>query len=275
MPLIALASVKSSPGVTTIALALAAAWPARQRLLLETDPSGGDLGPWLGLPPAPGLVGLAAAARHDHEGEPVWQHAQELAGGLAVVVAPAGADQASACLGTLAGTGITSQLAREPGVLVADCGRLDSGSPALGIAAHADVTLLVVRPQVSELSHLAPRIDGLSAAGLRLGLLLAPAAGRVPAGPSYSAEEITATLGLPVHASFPADPRTVAQLTGSRGSAGGTARRRPLLRTAVTLAALLGDLAGEHPSARPQPAGTLAARDDSPSAEVTAGDQHS
>ena len=54
MPLIALASVKGSPGVTTTCLALAAAWPARRRLVIEADPAGGDLGPWLGLPRAPG-----------------------------------------------------------------------------------------------------------------------------------------------------------------------------------------------------------------------------
>ncbi len=269
MPLIVLASVKSSPGVTTTALALAAAWPAPQRLLLEADPAGGDLGPWLGLPPSPGLVGLAAAARHGHDGGTIWDHAQQAAGGVHVVVAPVGAEQASACLGTLTGTGMTSQLAREPGVVVADCGRLDPGSPALGIAAQADLTLLVVRPQVSELSHVAPRIAGLLGAGLRLGLLLAPAAGRVPAEPAYSAQEITATLDLPVHASLPADPRAAAQLIGSRGSPGRTARPRPLLRAAAALAALL---AGQQEPASPQPESTLPARDDSPAAEVTAGD---
>jgi hypothetical protein len=63
MPLIALASVKSSPGVTMTALALAAAWPGQRRLLLEADPCGGDLGPWLGLPQRQLLAGLADSAR--------------------------------------------------------------------------------------------------------------------------------------------------------------------------------------------------------------------
>jgi MinD-like ATPase involved in chromosome partitioning or flagellar assembly len=237
MPLIALASVKSSPGVTTTALALAAAWPGRQRLLLEADPAGGEFGPWFGLPPAPGLVGLATAARHDHDGSTIWDHAQRVADGMHVVVAPVGAEQASACLATLATISITDPPDREPAIAIADCGRLDPGSPALGIAAQADLTLLVVRPQVSELSHLAPRIAGLSRAGLRLGLVLAPATGRVPAEPAYSAQEITATLDLPVLTSLPADPRAVAQLVASRGTLAKTARPRPLLRTAAALAA--------------------------------------
>ena len=271
MPLIAVASVKSSPGVTTTALALAAMWPAQRRLLLEADPAGGDLGPWLGLPPAPGLVGLAAAARHDHGGESVWQHAQQVADGLYVVVAPVGAEQASACLSTLTGTGMASQFTNQSGVVVADCGRLDPGSPALVIAAHADLTLLLVRPLVSELSHLAPRIAALTAAGLRLGLLLAPAVGRGPAEPSYSAHEITATLDLPVHASLPADPRSIAQLISGRGSPGGATRRRPLLQTATALAALLDDPASQ-PRPGPQAGDMLPTRD---TAEVTAGDQYS
>jgi hypothetical protein len=273
MPLIALASVKSSPGVTTTALALAAAWPAPRRLLLEADPAGGDLGPWLGLPPSPGLVGLAAAARHEHDGGTIWDHAQEVGSGMHVVVAPVGAEQASACLATLAG--MTTQLDREPSVVVADCGRLDPGSPALRIAAQAFLTLLVVRPQVSELSHVAPRIAGLLGAGLRLGLLLAPVASRVPAEPAYSAQEITATLDLPVHASLPADPRAAAQLIGSRGSPGRTARPRPLLRAAAALAALLDGQPGQQEPTSTRPESRLPARDDSPAAEVTAGDQHS
>jgi hypothetical protein len=44
--LIALASIKGSPGVTTAATALAASWPeGRQVLLVEADPFGGDLAP--------------------------------------------------------------------------------------------------------------------------------------------------------------------------------------------------------------------------------------
>jgi len=166
MPLIALASVKGSPGVTTTCFALAAAWPSPRRLVIEADPAGGDLGPWLGLPPAPGLPGLAAAARHDHSSGLAWRHAHELAGGLTLVVGPAGAEQAGACLAALAGNAgtIFAALAAGPETVIADCGRLDPGSPALAIAAHADMTLLMVRPRVSELSHLALRAGGLSRA---------------------------------------------------------------------------------------------------------------
>jgi MinD-like ATPase involved in chromosome partitioning or flagellar assembly len=271
MPLIALASVKGSPGVTTTCLALAAAWPAQRRLIIEADPAGGDLGAWLGLPPAPGLTGLAAAARHDHSSDVAWQHACELGGGLHLVIAPAGAEQAGACLAALTGNGspVFASLAAGPEVVVADCGRLDPGSPALAIAAQADITLLMVRPRVSELSHLALRTDGLSRAGARLALLLAPDAGRGPAEASYPASEIAATLDIPVQADVPADPRGAAGLVACRGEAR-KIRRAPLARAAASLAAGLAAGPGQPPSpaATPGPARVASHRP----AEVTAGD---
>ena len=66
--LIALASVKGSPGVTSAALALAAVWP-NPVVLVEADPSGGDLtyrcrlSPGAVIESRSGLVGLAAAVR--------------------------------------------------------------------------------------------------------------------------------------------------------------------------------------------------------------------
>ena len=271
MPLIALASVKGSPGVTTSCLALAAAWPAERRLIIEADPAGGDLGAWLGLPAAPGLTGLAAAARHDHSSDVAWQHACELAGGLHLVIAPAGAEQAGACLAALAGNGspVFASLAAGPEVIVADCGRLDPGSPALAIAALADITLLMVRPRVSELSHLALRADGLSRAGARLALLLAPDAGRGPAEASYPAGEIATTLDIPVQASMPADPRGAADLVACRADMH-KIRRAPLGRAAASLAAELAAGPGQQtaPAATPGPVQVAPHHP----AEVTAGD---
>jgi len=272
MPLIALASVKGSPGVTTTCLALAAAWPGERRLVIEADPAGGDLGPWLGLPPAPGLTGLAAAARRDPSAGLAWQHARELAGGLHLVAAPAGAEQAGACLTALTsnGSAFFGALAAGPDTVVADCGRLDPGSPALAITARADVTLLMVRPRVSDLSHLAMRADGLTRTGARMVLLLAPGAGRGPAEASYPAEEIAATLVLPVQASIPADPRGADAVIRCRGDLR-TMGRLPLARAAASLAAALAPgraRDGLSPETAPRPARVPAHH----RAEVTAGD---
>jgi len=264
MPLIALASVKSSPGVTTAALALASAWKtAERRLLVEGDPSGGDLG----LPAASGLAGLAAAARRGHDGDLPWRHARELAGGTHLITAPAGADQA-ACVAALAAAGLPQELAAGAEPALADCGRLYPGSPALAVAAAAAVTLLVVRPRVSELAHLEPRIRGLEQAGLRLALLLAADGRRPPGEPSYPAEEISGVLGVRVQATLPADPRAVEQVCRRAGDPG-SARRLPLLREAAAVAGALDAALGQPPAAPALPAGPR----DRDETEVSVGDR--
>jgi len=269
VPLIALASVKSSPGVTTAALALAAAWKtAPRRLLVEADPSGGDLGLWLGLPADSGLAGLAAMARHAYEADLPWRHARELAGGIHLVTAPAGAEQAAACVAALAAAGLPQQLAAGAEPALADCGRLYPGSPALAVAAAAAVTLLVVRPRVSELAHLEARIGGLEQAGLRLALVLVPDSRRPPAEDSYPADEIAAALGVPVQATLPSDPRAVEQLARRAGNPG-PARRLALLREAAALAAALETATGHPPAVPVLPAGP-AGRDER---EVRVGDR--
>lgn len=268
MPLIALASVKASPGVTTTALALAAAWPAARRLVVEADPSGGDLGAWLGLPPAPGLASLAAAIRRGHSPGAAWRHAQPAGSGLSVVAAPAGGEQAAACLAALtapmAGTGwLSSTSPEEEGVVVADCGRLDPWSPGLAVAAQAAVTLLLVRPRLSELSHLAERVSGLARAGLRLGLLLAPENNHAAGEPSYPRAEIAATLGIAVRGRLPADPRAITALIRSRGELTAV-RRLPLAKAVTGLATILASQLNPPPLPPGQTVSVPAARPPGP-----------
>lgn len=67
--LVAVCSAKGSPGVTSTALALTAAWPDEDARLLEADPAGGDLafrcrhesGSEIAV--TPNLLGLATAVR--------------------------------------------------------------------------------------------------------------------------------------------------------------------------------------------------------------------
>ena len=202
---------------------------AERRLLLEADPGGGDLGLWLGLPADSGLAGLAAAARHGHEAGLAWRHARELAGGTHLVAAPAGADQAAACVAALAAAKLPQELAAAEEPVLADCGRLYPGSPALAVAAAAALTLLVVRPRVSELAHLEPRVRGLEQAGLRLAVVLAADDRRPPAEPL-----------LPGRGDRRRPRRPRAGTPASRPAGGGAAvppRRRPRAGAAHAAAA--------------------------------------
>src|SRR2546430_9063892 len=98
MALVAVASDKGAPGVTTASVVLAAVWP-RPVLLAECDPAGGDLlyrfpaADGGRLDPGRGLLSLAVAARRGLRPEQVWEHTQTLRGGLAVLTGVSTAEQ--------------------------------------------------------------------------------------------------------------------------------------------------------------------------------------
>jgi MinD-like ATPase involved in chromosome partitioning or flagellar assembly len=233
--LLCLASVKGSPGVTTAALGLAARWPASwRRVLVEADPAGGDLAARYGLLLTPGLVSLAAAARRSTDPDLVWDHAQELPGGLPLVAGPTRSDQAHAALAAVCGAdghagvlgGFTG---REDVVAIVDCGRLDPDSPIPQVIEAADQLLLVARPRADELAHLAARAEQIAAGAAHTRLLLM--------GSGYPAAEVAREVGLAVLASVPNDPRTAAALAGHAASR--PRARSPLARVAARIAAEL------------------------------------
>jgi len=228
--LIAVGSVKGSPGVSTFCLALAARWPGTgRRVLAECDPAGGDLAARYGLPLSPGLVSLTAAHRGGDAGagapmESVWWHTQVLPGGLSVLVAPPGGQQTRAALATLAAAGAHPlvRAATDPeAVVIVDAGRLDAGSPALGLVRAADQLLLLSHATASDLAHLAARLEEVSGWSDRVGLLLL--------GDGYPDAEVTRELGLSVMARIPSDPVEAATLTGRTPP-----RRRPLTRATLS-----------------------------------------
>ena len=248
MMLVAVCSVKGSPGVTTFSVALAAHWPAQaQCVLLECDPSGGDLTTRFSLAASPGLVSLAAAARRGSEPHLLWQHTQELPGGLPVVIAPPGADHALAALSALApenpGSVSVLHLAARANdmTVIADCGRVDPTSAVLRLVRSADVMLLLSRAHADDLAHLAHRVAAVSRWSPRPALLLV--------GEGYSSAEVARELDVPVFGRIPEDGPGAAALRGHCHHQRGLSRSA-LGRAAGNIAqALLANLA---PSPDPQ-----------------------
>lgn len=244
--LIALASLKASPGVTTAALAVAAMWPGPEKVaVLEADAAGGDLAARFGLAPSPGLVSLSAAARREHGVQVAFEHAQQLPGGLHVIAAPAAAEQAAGALELLTGDGLAlwENLAADPQVVVVvDCGRLDPGSPAHRLVAAADVALLVARPTLEECDRLAKSLDALAiraeATGTELGLVLS--------GAGFDRGQVQASMQMRVWAQLPHDRRGAAWLAGAAG------KRRHLAALALPKATrdLAGHLVTHHTRSR-------------------------
>ena len=168
MALIAIASDKGAPGVTTAALALAAVWP-RPVLLAECDPAGGDLVyrfPAAGgghLDPRRGVLSLAVVARRGMQPQQVWEHVQKLHGGLDVLAGVTNAEQ-GAGLSLLWGP-IGKALASMPQAdVIADCGRLGADGPVYDLLAEATTVVLVSKVHVADVIRLRDRATAFAAA---------------------------------------------------------------------------------------------------------------
>jgi hypothetical protein len=247
MAVTALAAVRSC-GVTTLALALAATWPDRRRVLLaELDPASGTLAAGSGWPPEPSLVSLAAAARRGGDPSLVWEHCQALPGGAAVLAGPASADHTRTALGMLGP--LLARLGELDADVLADCGRLDPGTDPGLLQAGADRVVLVARPRLTDLHALATWRENRPLDARNLGLVL------VGDGP-YPDDEIAGALGVEVLARLPWDPAAADSLVSVPASAR-ELRFAPLVRAARTLADRL-----TTPAAAPETAGTAATEPD-------------
>jgi hypothetical protein len=173
MALIAIASDKGAPGVTTAALALAAVWP-RPVLLAECDQAGGDLVyrfPAAGggrLDPRRGVLSLAVVARRGMQPQQVWEHVQKLHGGLDVLAGVTNAEQ-GAGLSLLWGP-IGKALAGLPQAdVIADCGRLGADGPLYDLLIEATTVVLVSKVHVADVIRLRDRAAAFAAAAQNRG----------------------------------------------------------------------------------------------------------
>lgn len=226
---LALFSAKGSPGTTTMAEAFVAfAGRRRPALLAELDPDGGDRAASPGLALDPGLASLAAAARHQPVAEgDVCAHLQPLAAGGYVLVAPASADQAHAALDAVVDRLAPALVAMAEWTVVADCGRLRSRSPALEVAAHAQVVAIVTRPTLEGVEHARDRLALVRDIASRVGVVLIGHRGFSPA-------RVGEVLGTPVYGVVADDARGAELVRSGRG-ASPAGRRSALMRSVAVL----------------------------------------
>lgn len=234
MTVVVLASVKGSPGVTTAATALAAAWPpGRQVLLVEADPFGGDLAARYGSTVIGGLASLFAAARRTLTPDAVWAHVQPLPGGLPVLFGLTGVRQAMA--NENAWPPVAQALAGLDADVVVDAGRLLPGF-AGGVGAVlevADVLVVLSGATLESVVHLRDALPGVLAQMGGRRLLVVPTG-----SDGYPAADIARTLEVTVGPALPDDPAAAAALGNRRGVK--RLERTRLLRWAAALVAELG-----------------------------------
>ncbi|MBV8981564.1 MAG: hypothetical protein JO086_11740 [Acidimicrobiia bacterium] len=234
MSLIAWVGVKGAGGASTGGLAVASVWRnARKVLFAELDPAGGDIAARFALTPDPGLVQMGAGFRHALSAEEVWSHTQTLPGGVPVLVGPASAQQGHA-LGNL-WEHLGPVLATLPDTdVIADCGRVQPGSPVLELVADAAIVVLVARSTLDGVAHLRARL-AVPMSDAPVGVVLI---GERP----YSAAEVEAAVAAKVIGVLPRDDRAAAMLNGEPGSPAAL-NRSSLVRAARDVASAIAGVA--------------------------------
>lgn len=245
--IVAVGSIKGSPGVTTAALALALAWPG-PRVLLDADPSGGDLAfrardPNTGrlIRDGRGLLSLAADARVGVPPEGLPRYATPTLWGVDVVCGPPSA-ASYAPMRTL-WAGVANAAATWSGVAIADLGRLSPGSPATTLAQHATAVVVLTEVSVESLFHVR---DSLPELASQLGdpttavnpvAVVMLARRRDVASAVHQTARVLASVGcpVPVLGSLAVAPSTARRLR--QGQLTPRMTRGPLLRSAADVAA--------------------------------------
>lgn len=229
MTLITFASIKGSPGATTLACLTGAMWPAGRRVVVaECDGDGGDLAFRFSLSTKIGWQSFAAAARRSDVGDSVAAHLQSLPGELDVLVAPSrgagvrdGSKAAEDARAALCG------LAHRPeSDVIVDLGRLHlESAEAQGWLAQSENVCIVLRADAAAIAHVQERVGAIrKMCGGSLWLVL------IGNGP-YSVAEIERFTGVRVIVEVPLDPSAAAVMTMGRGS------HRRLARSALVRSA--------------------------------------
>lgn len=235
MTIWAIGSLRGAPGATTLAMGLAAAWPAatgRRHVVVEADPKGGVLAARFDELRADRTIADAAVAlRRDVDLERLLGTARSVWGSVPVIPSHPSAEQTTAVLANAAerlAAGLAAGLDVDA---IVDVGVLTARSPALPLARRAVATLLLSHTRFEDVASLTARVRELRAAGVEP--LLVAAGERV-----YDPEDVAREADLPLFAVLPHDPRAAASLTG-HASGDGRLRRSLLWRTICETASRL------------------------------------
>lgn len=233
--LVGVASLRGSPGVTTLAVALAALWPdnaaglENDRLVIELDVDGGTLAPRYNLDPddQKGLMGLVAASRHSVDPSFVSTYSQQLPMGVPAIVAPTTPVEAVRVLKGFAHRVADIGDALPEVTTVCDLGRLRGDALGTQMAAAMDLIVLVTQRRFDLLEPLHRRVAEL--------VSLAPVAVVLSGEGPYGVADVDASLRghddaggrIWVQGDYTHDPKAAAILCGLGGST------RRLMRSAL------------------------------------------
>ena len=234
MRVIALASIKGAPGVTTMACLIGASWPSsRPVMVVESDLSGCDLAARYRLSAKSGWTSFVAASRRADTPQSIEPHLQFLPGGLPVLVGKAPAEGSDPSWPVVPFLECASREPSGPRDTVVDLGRLALGRRhAREWVGHAQITVLLVRGDAASLVHVRERAgEILALTSGQLGLVIAGSS-------DYDDDEITRFTSMQVLGHLPFDPDAASLVSEGRGNRRRLARS-PLIASTTRLACLL------------------------------------
>ncbi len=226
---------------TTTSIALASAWPiSDDAIVIEADPTGGDLAAWFDMPVSPSLSTVVTRVL-DGAWPEIERHTRLSASGIRLIPAPTRAGEASQAIGESARSVVSTLAALRSPVVIADTGRVQLSPASHPFVAAAATTIVVHRqaPQSARaaavrLQRLADQLDAFSAIPTALVVAVAGATpfdlGEIE---SFLAESVANApiVGLPI------DDLAAAVFAGRTGVSARRLARLPLLRAAGHLAA--------------------------------------
>ncbi|MGD9792054.1 MAG: hypothetical protein AB7V43_01130 [Acidimicrobiia bacterium] len=221
---------------TTTAYALAAMWPTPDVLLVEGDPTGGDLAAWLDVAELPGVA--TAVTMAPTGAWPVIEAQVQHHGLLRVLVMPVRAGEA-AIAAREATTRIIPTLSALSGLTaVVDCGFCHPAAPSTVVTQAALVVVTVRQPRTSSRAA-AAHLDRVGELVDALGSRMLPTVVAVIGEEPYRASEIGDFLGGSpdrVRVVVIADDPVGAAAAAGRERVGRGFARSHLARSAATVA---------------------------------------
>lgn len=235
---------------TTTTVALAAAWPVGDDVLVvEADPSGGDLAAWLDMPVSPSLSTVVTRVL-DGAWPEIERHTRVASSGIRVIPAPVRAAESAQAVAESARALMPALAALRSPVTIVDMGRVPATPVAHPAAGAAAVVVLVHRQATQSaaaaavrLERLADQIGALSASPASI--VLAVVGGR-PFDHTEIARFVAGAAGSVPVVGLPVDDLAAAVLAGRQGVSARRLARLPLLRGARDLAAVVGGALGEQ-----------------------------
>lgn len=239
--LIALASAKGAPGVTTTALALTLMWP-RPVVLLDLDARGGDVMLTYGQgqdAQGRGLLGIQVASRREPWTTALWANVIALGSSDTAArrwVVP-GLDRAQQAA-SMDWAGLARGLVGLDVDVIADCGSVRAVQAPSAVWAAADCAVMVLRPTLAGV-HAALHSSEVVRSDLRATGLGVERFASVVIGPGrpYSSGDVEQALAgtAPVIGVVEWDPKAAATLMNGHGPAK-RFTSTPLMRSAVAVA---------------------------------------